>query len=771
MGPSGMRGIYMERSWFEQSYRELVLYVGPLPKVFKSNTVRSAEFMGNTAEMSQEHDPDLYDPQVSRRVIFPGLLGRRMMERIENIAFDEKYTPQSFIPKHKTMSARIRHLPSTTQAKLRSTQILTSLPQVVSELVQNSLDAGAKRIELGVDCEEWSCWVRDDGCGMSKSELTSLIDTGRYSTSKAYTPASLEEVNTFGFRGEECLYNGPAIRWRLENPGTVVSVRDAFYNALDEYMELSQPLSATRRSPKKSEKKPVYVLDITVPPEQVDNCLEPAKAVVHLQDSSGEKGEFIWTDARTGETFAVDRRTGNSYSINERQEDAAGIGGGRRTLAPRPQSSDGKRLGVAVGARLSGREGQEKREEAPKWIQEALGANGTYMLMSSQRSIPALSLSSSGAQEIDEWHRQNGYARPSHSYAKARAVARAAGRKQLPNTRSHVAQFTKTDLEHAEVLAQVDRKFVACVLRTSAATEDSQWAGENQPCTRGDDHAQPTLVLIDQHAADERIRVERILRELCSAFIPPGECDSQSSSVPVRFLVPPVCVLLTRHEAEQLARLSGVRHAFELWGIRFTDDSLDFVGNVHNDDRHSERKRLRDDSGFAQVSVDSVPEILAAKLLEDDTLRDLIKSYLAELAASGNAEAVSTGVTHAHNADVDSTKSAATKGWQRALRWCPRELLELANSKACRGAIMFNDVLLVDRCVRLVRELAGAALPFQCAHGRPSLVPLASLGAEANKNTAGKAKSVAYSRHLQPVDWSQFAREASVSNGIIDERE
>ena len=81
------------------------------------------------------------------------------------------------------MSARIRHLPSTTQAKLRSTQILTSLPQVVSELVQNSLDAGAKRIELGVDCEEWSCWVRDDGCGMSKSELTSLIDTGRYSES------------------------------------------------------------------------------------------------------------------------------------------------------------------------------------------------------------------------------------------------------------------------------------------------------------------------------------------------------------------------------------------------------------------------------------------------------------------------------------------------------------------------------------------------------------------------------------------------------------
>lgn len=42
-------------------------------------------------------------------------------------------------------------------------------------------------------------------------------------------------------------------------------------------------LIATRRSPKKSDKKPVYVLDITVPPREVDNCLEPAKAAVHLQ--------------------------------------------------------------------------------------------------------------------------------------------------------------------------------------------------------------------------------------------------------------------------------------------------------------------------------------------------------------------------------------------------------------------------------------------------------------------------------------------------------
>ncbi|KAJ7591683.1 hypothetical protein C8J56DRAFT_722146, partial [Mycena floridula] len=56
----------------------------------------------------------------------------------------------------------------------RSTQILTSLPQIVSELLQNSLDARASNIEIGIDSEEWSCWVKDDGQGISKESLMLL---------------------------------------------------------------------------------------------------------------------------------------------------------------------------------------------------------------------------------------------------------------------------------------------------------------------------------------------------------------------------------------------------------------------------------------------------------------------------------------------------------------------------------------------------------------------------------------------------------------------
>jgi DNA mismatch repair protein MLH3 len=115
------------------------------------------------------------------------------------------------------LSRPVAPLPQLTRARLRSSQILTTLAQIISELVQNSLDAGAKHVDVGVDAEGWECWVRDDGYGLSRQDLGKL--EGRYSeslhganrrcinstlavTSKAQEPHCLAEASTFGFRGE-----------------------------------------------------------------------------------------------------------------------------------------------------------------------------------------------------------------------------------------------------------------------------------------------------------------------------------------------------------------------------------------------------------------------------------------------------------------------------------------------------------------------------------------------------------------------------------------
>lgn len=58
-------------------------------------------------------------------------------------------------------------------------------------------------------------------------------------------------------------------------------------------------------------------------------------------------------------------------------------------------------------------------------------------------------------------------------------------------------------------------------------------------------------------------------------------------------------------------------------------------------------------------------------------LRDLVKGYLAQL-SSELADIIRSQGNPSERRPIESD-------WLRALRWCPRELLDLVNSKACRG--------------------------------------------------------------------------------------
>lgn len=83
----------------------------------------------------------------------------------------------------------IRKLPESTSTRLRSTQIITNISQIISELLQNSLDAGASDIDISIDCEEWMCWVRDNGRGISREGLSQIgkdNDAGRYGKSQLH---------------------------------------------------------------------------------------------------------------------------------------------------------------------------------------------------------------------------------------------------------------------------------------------------------------------------------------------------------------------------------------------------------------------------------------------------------------------------------------------------------------------------------------------------------------------------------------------------------
>jgi len=95
----------------------------------------------------------------------------------------------------------VRRLDDATVASVAAGEVVTRPADVVVELVENALDAGASRVDVEItgDGTERIC-VRDDGRGMTRSDAELAVE--RHTTSKLERGASVEAVGTLGFRGE-----------------------------------------------------------------------------------------------------------------------------------------------------------------------------------------------------------------------------------------------------------------------------------------------------------------------------------------------------------------------------------------------------------------------------------------------------------------------------------------------------------------------------------------------------------------------------------------
>src|SRR5881296_1549437 len=152
--------------------------------------------------------------------------------------------------------SRIKLLPETLASQVAAGEVVERPASVVKELVENSIDAGARAIEVGIQRGGMSrIRVVDDGYGMDRDDA--LLSLERHATSKIASAADLAAINTLGFRGEalpsiasvsrfrlttrehgavagtEILVNGgriETVRDGGEAPGTQVEVRSLFYN-------------------------------------------------------------------------------------------------------------------------------------------------------------------------------------------------------------------------------------------------------------------------------------------------------------------------------------------------------------------------------------------------------------------------------------------------------------------------------------------------------------------------------------------------------------
>jgi DNA mismatch repair protein MutL len=615
---------------------------------------------------------------------------------------------QSEIYNLKYEMGRIRLLSEAVASQVAAGEVVERPASVVKELVENSLDAGARDIGIAIRRGGISLVrVIDDGCGMDRDDA--LLSLERHATSKIRSAADLQAVATLGFRGEalpsiasvsrfrlttregdaiagtEIIVNGgkiDVVRDGGEAPGTQVEVRSLFYNLPARRKFLRSENTESRNIEHQIHLQAIGHPEIGFSLMRDDRILFQLPATATLGDRirdlygvellqrlvevNGVLAPKIQISGFIGQAgLSRQNRSQQLVFVNGRAIESNLITGavreGYHTALMKGQypvtflflELDPGTVDVNVHPakrEVRFRDPNDVREAVVRCIQQTLErarADWQEKFRAPARAEPTATVFAKTAPDLT---------------LRSEVTTPEATHRELPHLCVIPAVIERTRLEGSEIVGQAPR----LPERRSDSAGD---AAVPQPQQQGTRPAQQQfeiigvlsklyvlmenangLVLVDQHAAHERVLFEELRRRMEQQGVP-----TQKLLLPQTFDVPP-------RDADWIEQNLSVLQRMGIGIESFGPDTF---------------------------KIDSLPSFLdvsdAAQFMRK--VIDDLKS------ASNNASAMRLGE-------------------------------EMIAKSVCRHAVKANDPLRYPEVEKLIRDLLDCDLPYCCPHGRPTMIQI-----------------------------------------------
>jgi len=583
----------------------------------------------------------------------------------------------------------IRVLPDELVNRIAAGEVVERPASVVKELVENSLDAGATRIEVDlVNGGRSLIRVSDDGCGMDPDDA--LLALERHATSKIHSAGELDHISTLGFRGEALPSIAAVSRFELVTSadpaeggvrvtvdggrilgadaaararGTTVEVRDLFFNVPARRKFLRAPETELRHAQEglwgaalarpdvaftlRHSKR--TLIDAPIAPDfsrRLTDLWPKTDRVFRFQAAGGGEVEgLLAPGGGKGRPMLI-------FLVNGRVvRDRLLVGAVMRVLRAAGSGFGGAR--VVLDLRLPTDEVDVNVHPAKAEVRFARSGSVFALVERAVREGVAASQGRVAVGKLEEGESWSGVSAPSSGgYGELIRQRYAAGGSPLFEHPAYGGELETVANDALRPTIPAAGDAVRSGARSGPAdTPFGRLIGQYRDSflLLEDEHG---LAIVDQHVAHERVLYDRILRRLAGE-----ETPSQGLLTPRLIEVGEARAGAFESVAELLSRVGIEAEIFGHGTIR--------VSSVPPELEVEEVDRVVEEILDRATALDGVPERAADELEE-----------------------------------------------------------EIAASLSCRAAIKINHRLSIDEQRALLADLAATDNPYRCPHGRPIILRL-----------------------------------------------